>query len=137
MEMTINNERMINECLKDLTLLQPLSNKKLNQVSGNQLREIINIAKEAQEYIMPLLRRINNKNVIEQAAVMKGLNRDNINDSKIGNEIAKYLQMRLNAISDFSERIRIISWRLFNSVDSHPQQVRKIDNIRMGFKFII
>ena len=97
-------EYLINEGLKDLTLLQPSSNKKFNQISGNQLIEIINIAKEAQEYILLLLRRIDNKNVIEQASVMKGLNQDNINDPKIGKGIAKYLQMRLNAISDFSEK---------------------------------
>ena len=59
--------------------------KNINQVSGNQLKEIIKIAKKAQEYILPLLRRIDNKNVIEQASVMKGLNQDNINDPKIGN----------------------------------------------------
>ena len=57
-----------------------------------------------QKYILPLLRRIDNKNVIEQAAVMKGLNQDNINDPKIGKGIAKYLQMRLNAISDLSDK---------------------------------
>ena len=79
-------EYLINEGLKDLTLLQPSSDKKFNQISGNQLKEIIKIAKEAQEYILPLLRRIDNKNVIEQAAVMKGLNQDNINDTKIGKE---------------------------------------------------
>ena len=35
---------------------------------------------------------------------MKGLNQHNINDPKIGKGIAKYLQMRLNAISEFSEK---------------------------------
>ena len=48
-----------------------------------------------------LLTNSDNKNVIEQAAVIKGLNQDNINDPKIGKGIAKYLKMRLNAISDF------------------------------------
>ena len=34
-------EYLINEGLKDLTLLQPSSGKKFNQISGKQLKEII------------------------------------------------------------------------------------------------
>ena len=42
---------------------------------------------------------IDNKNVIEQAAVIKALNKENIENIKIAEELAKYLQVRLNAIS--------------------------------------
>ena len=108
-------------------MLQPSSNKTYNQIFGNQLKEIIDLAKEAQEYILPLLRRIDNKNVIEQAAVIKGLNQDNINNTKIGAEIAKYLQMRLNAISDLSER----SWKV-----KHENKALKIIREIRGVKNI-
>ena len=97
-------EFLINEGSKDLTLLRPTSENKLVQVSGKELRDIINLSKDAKKYILPLMRRINNKNVIEQAAVIKALNQDNINNAEIGNEIAKYLQVRLNAISGLTEK---------------------------------
>ena len=95
---------LINEGLKDLTLLKPTSDNKFVQISGNELKDIINLSKESQKFILPLLRRINNKNVIEQAAVIKGLNQKNIDNDEIGSEIAKYLQIRLNAISDISNK---------------------------------
>ena len=56
------------------------------------------------EFIYPGKVDINNKNVIEQAAIIKGLNQDNINNSEIGHEIAKHLAVRLDAISDLSEK---------------------------------
>jgi len=97
-------EFLINEGLKDLTLLKPTSDNKFVQISGKELLNIINLSKESQKFILPLLRRINNKNVIEQAAVIKGLNQDNINDTQIGIEISKYLQIRLNTISEISNK---------------------------------
>ena len=49
-----------------------------------------------------------NKNVIEQAAVIKALNKNNIENLNIGKEIAKYLQIRLNSISDpFQKRWKV------------------------------
>ena len=98
-------EFLINEGLKDLKLLKPTSNNKYIPVSGSQLIELVDLSKKAKKYIFPLTRRIENNNVIEQAAVIKALNTDNINNIKIGTEIAKYLELRLNAISDFSEKV--------------------------------
>ena len=97
-------EFLINEGLKGLTLLKPTSENKFVQISGNDLKNIINLSKEAQKFILPLIRRINNKEVIEQAAVIKALNQQNIEDKNIAEEIAKYLQIRLNAISSYSEK---------------------------------
>ena len=39
---------------------------------------------------------------------MKALDFRNLQDKKIGSEIAKYLQQRLNLISNISEKIRSI-----------------------------
>jgi len=97
-------EFLINEGLKNLTLLKPTSKNEYVQISRNDLKNIINLSKNAQRYILPLMRRIDNKNVIEQAAVIKALNSNNIDDLDIGKEIAKYLQIRLNSISDLFEK---------------------------------
>ena len=78
------------------------------QISGKDLKNIIELSRNAQKYILPLMRRIDNKNVIEQAAVIKALNKDNIENLSIGKEIAKYLQIRLNSISDpFEKRWKV------------------------------
>ena len=42
-------EYLINEGLKDLTLLKPTSDEKFTQISGNELKEIINLSREARE----------------------------------------------------------------------------------------
>ena len=62
------------------------------------------MAQRAQKLILPLTRRIDNKMVIEQAAVIKALNITNIENSKIGIELGKHLKDRLNAISNISEK---------------------------------
>ena len=120
-------EFLINEGLRDLTLLRPTSDNKFVEVSGNELREIINLSKEAQKNILPLIRRINNKNVIEQAAVIKALNQENIENQEIGKEIAKYLQLRLNAISGLSEK----GWKvkLENKALKILREIRGVKNI--------
>ncbi|PPR53176.1 MAG: hypothetical protein CFH16_01142, partial [Alphaproteobacteria bacterium MarineAlpha5_Bin6] len=118
-------EYLIDEGLKDLILLKPTSDKKFVQISGKDLKEIINLSREAKNNILPLLRRINNKNVIEQAAVIRGLNQKNINDESIGKEIAKYLQLRLNAISDIGQK----TWKVL-----HSGQTLKISRDVRGVK---
>ena len=95
---------LIDEGLKNLVLLKPNSNREIIQIAGNELKQIINLSRKSREYIIPLLRRIDNKMVIEQAAIVKGLNAKNINDAKIGKEIARLLELRLNAISNYAER---------------------------------
>ena len=95
---------LIDEGLKNLVLLKPNSNREIIQIAGNELKQIINLSRKAKEYIIPLLRRIDNKMVIEQVAIVKGLNPKNISDSKIGTEIARLLELRLNAISNYAEK---------------------------------
>ena len=101
-------EFLISESLKNLTLLRPTSKNEYVQISGKDLKNIIDLSRDAQKYILPLMRRIDNKNVIEQAAVIKALNKNNIENLNIGKEIARYLQIRLNSISDpFEKRWKV------------------------------
>ena len=50
------------------------------------------------------MRRIDNSDIIEHAAIVRALDFRNLLDNKIGEEIAKYLQQRLNLISNISEK---------------------------------
>ena len=76
----------------------------LSSIQHTDYREIIKLARMAQKLIIPLKRRIDNKRVIEQAAVIAALNHEYLSNEKTGFELAKYLQLRLNAISDISEK---------------------------------
>ena len=89
---------LINEGSKNLTLELPTHDNKINQVSGKELLNLINIARKAQKYILQLTRRLDNKVVIEQAAVIAALKPDNLTNQEIAPEIAKYLSLRLNTI---------------------------------------
>ena len=53
---------------------------------------------------MPLLRRVDNADIIEHTAIVRGLDLRNLKDKTIGQEIAKYLQQRLNIISNISQK---------------------------------
>ena len=53
---------------------------------------------------MPLLRRVDNSNIIEHAAIVRALDVRNLTNNNIGQEIAKYLQQRLNLISNISQK---------------------------------
>ena len=74
------------------------------QIAGKQLKSIIYLAKKTQNLVKPLMRRIDNSNIIEHAAIVRALDLRNLKNDKIGTEIAKYLQQRLNIISNISEK---------------------------------
>ena len=92
------DEYLINEGSKNLIFETPTSDNQVKKITGKDLFSIINLAKKSQKLILPLTRRIDNKKVIEQASIIKALNQKNLNDPKIGIEIAKYLTLRLNTI---------------------------------------
>jgi len=92
------DEFLINEGSKNLIFETPTSDNRLKQITGKELFGIINLAKKSKKLILPLTRRIDNMQVIEQASIIKALNQKNLNDPKIGIEIAKYLTLRLNTI---------------------------------------
>ena len=50
------------------------------------------------EFILPLTRRIDNKRIIEQAAVIAALKPESLENPKVASELAKYLELRLNTI---------------------------------------
>ena len=77
-------EYLIDEGLKDSTYLQYQSDKTFHPIFGDSLKEIINLAKQSQKLILPLTRRIDNKKVIEQAAVIAALNYEYLSNEKTG-----------------------------------------------------
>jgi len=93
-------EFLIVEGSKNLVMETPLNNKKINQISGKDLMLLIRLAKKSQKLILPLTRRIDNKQIIEQAAVIAALKPESLENNEIGVEIAKYLQLRLNTIDE-------------------------------------
>ena len=74
---------LINEGSKNLILESPSHpDNKIKQTAGKELLSLINLARKAQKYIFPLTRRIDNKKVIEQAAVIAALKPDILTDSE-------------------------------------------------------
>ena len=116
-------EFLINEGSKNLILEKPSEIK----ISGKELSNLIELARKAKKLISPLTRRIDNKMVIEQAAVIKALNTENIEDPKIGSALAKHLQDRLNAISSISEKVWEVEYNKNELVIS--RKLRGVKNI--------
>ena len=74
------------------------------KVAGEELKQIIYLSKRTKNLVMPLLRRVDNSNIIEHAAIVRALDVRNLTNNNIGQEIAKYLQQRLNLISNISQK---------------------------------
>ena len=87
---------LINEGSKNLILETPEKENQIKQIKGQDLINIINLSRKTQKLISALTRRLDNKKVIEQAAVIAALKYENLSDISIATEIAKYLDMRLN-----------------------------------------
>ncbi len=103
---------LINEGCKNLILETPTGQNKLKQVSGMELKSIIDLARKAQKLIVPLTRRIDNQKVIEQASIIRAINNENLNSKEIGSEIAKYLELRLNTIESKTWKVKYDFGRL-------------------------
>ena len=89
---------LITEGSKNLIFEVPKAKNEVIQISKKDLIKLINLSKQVQKLINQLTRRIDNHLVIEQAAVIAALKPESLNDSKIGNELANYLELRLNTI---------------------------------------
>ncbi len=74
------------------------------KVAREELKEIIYLSKKTKSLILPLLRRVDNTDIIEHAAIVRGLDPRNLKDKNIGKEIAKYLEKRLNLIANISQK---------------------------------
>ena len=79
-------------------------NTQKSQVAGEELKQIIYLSKKTKNLVLPLLRRVDNADIIEHTAIVRGLDLRNLKDKTIGQEIAKYLQQRLNIISNISQK---------------------------------
>ena len=84
-------------------------NTQKSQVAGEELKNIIYLSKKTKNLVIPLLRRVDNKDIIEHAAIVRGLDLRNLSDKNIGKEIAKYLQQRLNLISNISQKNWVVT----------------------------
>ncbi|PPR47552.1 MAG: DNA gyrase subunit B [Alphaproteobacteria bacterium MarineAlpha5_Bin9] len=95
---------LIEQALKDIKISKLDKNDKLEELSKEELIDIINVSKEAQKNILSLTRRVDNTDIIEQAAIIKALNIENIENPEVAKELSRYLEIRLNAISNVSEK---------------------------------
>ena len=89
-------------------------NTRRTQIAGIELKKLIHLSKKTKNFVMPLLRRIDNRNIIEHAAIVRALDLRNLKDKNIGQEIAKYLQQRLNLISNISQK----NWKVLHKHNS-------------------
>tara|TARA_Y100001970_G_scaffold135714_1_gene167122 strand:+ start:378 stop:2843 length:2466 start_codon:yes stop_codon:yes gene_type:complete len=89
---------LINEGSKNLIFDTISSENKQINISNQDLIKLINLSKEVQKLVQQLARRIDNKLVIEQAAVIAALKPESLQNKKVGQELAKYLELRLNTI---------------------------------------
>ena len=91
-------QHLIDEGSKKLIYEVPLNKNDVTQITGIELVKLLNLCKTVQKLVDRLTRRIENKLVIEQAAVIAALKTDSYNNPEFGKEIAKYLELRLNII---------------------------------------
>jgi len=91
-------QHLINEGSKKLIFEVPKNKKESDQISNIELIKLLNLSKTVQKLVDRLTRRIENRLVIEQAAVIAALKRESYDDINFGKEIAKYLELRLNTI---------------------------------------
>lgn len=94
------DEFLISEGSKNLILETPTIDNKIKQINGQELLSLINLARKTQKLINSLTRRLDNKRVIEQAAIIAALKSENLADREVAIEIAKYLALRLNTFEE-------------------------------------
>ncbi len=91
---------LIEEGVKKLIYEVPKNNNQKDQIGNKELISLLKLSKKAQTLVEQLMRRLDNKLVIEQAAVIAALKESSIKDPVIAKEIAKYLELRLNVIEN-------------------------------------
>ncbi len=97
---------LIEEGVKKLVYEVPKKSNVKDQISNKQLVSLLKLSKKVQMLVNQLTRRIDNKLVIEQAAVIAALKEESIKDPTIGVEIAKYLEIRLNTIENNQWKVK-------------------------------
>ena len=101
---------LIDEGLKN-TIFE---NTQSAQIAGEELKQIIYLSKNTKNLVMPLLRRVDNSDIIEHSAIVRALDLRNLKDKEIGEEISKYLQQRLNLISNIGQK----NWKVIHKKNS-------------------
>ena len=91
-------KHLIDEGSRKLIYEVPINKNETTQITNVELVKLLNLCKTVQKLVNRLTRRIENKLVIEQAAVIAALKADSYNNPDFGKEIAKYLELRLNTI---------------------------------------
>ncbi len=89
-------EAGVSDCLLELP--------DVGQVAGEHLSDLVEQALRAKHLMEPLVRRVGNAAVVEQAAIAGALNPDVIDDEARAAEAAAYIAKRLDAIGSPLER---------------------------------
>ena len=74
------------------------------QIAGEDLRRLVEQANTARSLIQPLIKKVGNAAVIEQAAIAGALNPEIIPDQRRAAEAASYIARRLDLLSPLEER---------------------------------
>ena len=90
---------LIKEGIDGVVYEQPsMNSKKSIQIAGDDLKKIVDLSRKIKKYIVPLGRRIDNLQIIEQAAILAAFKPSSLDDENIGKELSKYLALRLNTV---------------------------------------
>jgi DNA gyrase subunit B len=74
------------------------------QIAGQDLRNLVELAVRAKHLMEPLVRKIGNPDIVEQAAIAGVLNPEIIPDGQRAAEAARYIATRLDALAAEHER---------------------------------
>ena len=75
-----------------------------SEVAGEDLRDTVEQARRAAQLMQPLISKVGNRHVVEQAAIAGVLNPEMISDPERAREAASYIARRLDLLSDPSEQ---------------------------------
>ena len=81
-----------------------LDHPEAGQIAGEHLTELVEKAVRAKHLMEPLLRKVGNSEVVEQAAIAGALNPDVISDETRAEKAAQYIAKRLDALAPERER---------------------------------
>jgi DNA gyrase subunit B len=74
------------------------------EIAGGDLRGVVDEAFRARRLLHPLLQRLSNPMVAEQAAILGAFNQDLLSDPETARQVADVIARRLDGLSDESER---------------------------------
>jgi DNA gyrase subunit B len=75
-----------------------------SQRAGQDLRQLVEKARQAKAFVTPLARRVGSRDAVEQAAILGALDPDLLADQAKATAAAEYIAKRLNALSPETDR---------------------------------